>query len=44
MIVFDLKCSLDHEFEAWFRSSGHYEEQLAYDEIECPYCGSADIS
>ena len=44
MIVFDLRCSLDHEFEAWFRSSDHYQEQLAYDEIECPYCGSVDIS
>lgn len=44
MIVFDLKCSLDHEFEAWFRSSDHYQEQLSYDEIECPYCGSVDIT
>ncbi len=44
MIVFDLKCSLDHEFEAWFRSSDHYQEQLTFDEIECPYCGSVDIT
>lgn len=44
MIVFDLKCSLGHEFEAWFRSSDHYEEQLAYDEIECPYCGGVEVS
>lgn len=44
MIVFDLKCGLGHEFEAWFRSSDHYEEQLAYDEVECPHCGSADVS
>lgn len=44
MIVFDLKCNLGHEFEAWFRSSDHYEQQLAYDEIECPHCGGIDIS
>jgi hypothetical protein len=44
MIVFDLKCGVGHEFEAWFRSSDHYEEQLSFDEVECPYCGSADVS
>jgi len=44
MIVFDLKCSTGHRFEAWFRSSGAYEEQKAVGLVECPHCGSNDIS
>ncbi|NVJ97268.1 MAG: DUF1178 family protein [Alphaproteobacteria bacterium] len=44
MIVFDLKCTLDHRFEAWFRSSSAYEEQKAAGLVECPHCGSVDIS
>lgn len=44
MIVFDLKCSGDHRFEAWFRSSSAYEEQKAAGFVECPQCGSTDVS
>lgn len=43
MIVFDLKCTLGHQFEAWFRSSEDYEEQLALEEIECPHCGDTNL-
>lgn len=44
MIVFDLKCSANHRFEAWFRSSGAYEEQKAAGLVECPHCGTNDVS
>ncbi|MFC4346248.1 DUF1178 family protein [Kordiimonas lipolytica] len=44
MIVFDLKCSTGHRFEAWFRSSGAYEEQKAAGLVECPHCGTNDVS
>ncbi|TNE67526.1 MAG: DUF1178 family protein [Alphaproteobacteria bacterium] len=44
MIVFDLKCPHDHRFEAWFRSSAAYEEQCVSGAVECPYCGSIEIS
>lgn len=43
MIVFDLKCSEDHQFEAWFRSSSAYEDQKAAGLVECPHCGSNDV-
>ncbi len=43
MIVFDLKCEQNHQFESWFRSSDAYSEQLAAGLVECPYCGSIDI-
>lgn len=44
MIVFDLKCNTGHRFEAWFRSSSAYEEQKAVGLVECPHCGSNDVS
>jgi len=43
MIVFDLKCEQNHQFESWFRSSEAYSEQLAAGLVECPYCGSLDV-
>ncbi len=43
MIVFDLKCSHNHTFEGWFRSSDAYDEQQACNLISCPACGSSDI-
>ncbi len=43
MILFRLKCSRDHEFEAWFRSSASYNEQLAHGDIDCPVCGDKHV-
>lgn len=44
MIVFDLKCEDNHVFEAWFRNSETYEVQVVDGQIECPFCGSIEIS
>ncbi|MFL6762752.1 MAG: DUF1178 family protein [Sphingomicrobium sp.] len=45
MIVFDLQCRDGGEtFEAWFRSSADYEEQLAGGLVECPVCKSVNIA
>ncbi len=44
MIHYSLKCEHGHEFEGWFRSSGDYDEQVARHGIECPDCGSCEIS
>ncbi|WP_066717275.1 DUF1178 family protein [Sphingomonas pituitosa] len=44
MIVFDLKCSGDHVFEVWFKSSGAYEEQRAQGLIACPFCGDVAVT
>ncbi|MEZ0495105.1 DUF1178 family protein [Sphingomonas sp. IW22] len=43
MIVFDLRCTGGHVFEAWFGSSGAYETQRADGLIECPLCGDHQI-
>jgi hypothetical protein len=44
MIVFDLKCDNAHVFEAWFGSSAGYEEQKERGLVECPTCGSTNVS
>lgn len=44
MIVFDLKCTHAHVFEAWFGSSTDYEDQRARGLLTCPICGDADIA
>jgi hypothetical protein len=43
MIVFDLRCSRAHVFEAWFGSSGAFEDQRARGLLSCPLCGDDDI-
>jgi hypothetical protein len=43
MIIFDLKCTHGHVFEAWFGSSEDYEGQRTRGLVSCPLCGSAGI-
>lgn len=44
MIVFDLRCSGAHVFEAWFASSATYEEQRERGLLICPVCGDRDVA
>ena len=44
MILFDLRCKDGHAFEAWFRDSAAYEDQVAAGDLACPVCGSAEVS
>jgi hypothetical protein len=43
MIVFDLRCHMDHVFEAWFRDSRDFERQSRQGLIACPVCGDARV-
>ncbi len=43
MIVFNLRCSKDHVFEAWFNSSKTYEAQASTGSVVCPHCGDANV-
>ncbi|MAH83089.1 MAG: hypothetical protein CBB68_01080 [Rhodospirillaceae bacterium TMED8] len=43
MIVYQLCCGNDHEFEAWFRDSETYTEQAESGDILCPFCGITDV-
>lgn len=43
MIVFDLKCSAAHVFEAWFASSVAFEAQKSAGQVRCPVCDDAGV-
>ena len=44
MIIFDLRCqAAGHVFEAWFGSTGDYEDQQARGLVSCPICGTAGV-
>ena len=44
MILFDIKCSGGHVFEAWFQNNDVFETQVASDLVECPLCGCTKTS
>jgi hypothetical protein len=45
LIIFDLKCAPQgHVFEAWFGSSGDFEEQSSRGLVACPICGAAEVA
>jgi hypothetical protein len=43
MIRYALVCEHEHLFEAWFRSSGDYDDQAAKGLVECPACFSTAV-
>jgi hypothetical protein len=43
MILFSLRCTSGHEFEAWFRDGNGFETQRNAGEIACPHCGAAEV-
>ncbi|MDH5558820.1 MAG: DUF1178 family protein [Alphaproteobacteria bacterium] len=44
MILYELRCSEGHAFEAWFKDSATYDEQATAGEIQCPSCGSMSVA
>ncbi|MGH1480881.1 MAG: DUF1178 family protein [Geminicoccales bacterium] len=43
MILFDLRCSQGHDFEAWFRDSKSYDQLHQAGEITCAICGDDKV-
>jgi hypothetical protein len=43
VIVFDLRCTAGHVFEAWFGSSADYDRQRRRKLVACPLCGDSQI-
>jgi hypothetical protein len=43
MIVYDLVCESEHDFESWFKNSSAYDTLRKSRKIACPICGSAKI-
>ncbi len=44
MVVYDIRCSHDHVFEAWFPDSGAFDTQAKAGEISCPVCGDVRVA
>lgn len=44
MIRYALRCAQGCRFEAWFASSDAYDRQAASGLVECPQCGSTQVS
>jgi hypothetical protein len=44
MIKYALRCEHGHGFEGWFSTSTDYDDQRAGALIDCPVCGSGEIS
>ena len=44
MIKYALACGQGHPFEGWFSASSDFDDQQARDLIECPVCGSREVS
>lgn len=43
MIVYDLTCDQDHEFESWFKNSSAYDSLRKSRKVSCPICSSTKI-
>jgi hypothetical protein len=44
MILYQLRCGKEHEFEAWFKDGQTCERQLVRKSIECPVCGNRKVA
>lgn len=44
MIVFDLICHNDHEFESWFQNTDAFDKLVKAKQVSCPVCGDTKIS
>jgi hypothetical protein len=44
MIIYDLQCANQHQFEGWFKNAAEYENQLASAMIHCPLCGTDQVT
>ncbi len=44
MKVLGLRCSQGHAFEGWFASGEAFDAQMAGGLVECPLCGSHEIT
>ncbi|MDX2142304.1 MAG: DUF1178 family protein [Rhodospirillaceae bacterium] len=43
MILYDLICDKDHQFESWFRNSSAADKLMKVGQVSCPACGSAKV-
>lgn len=44
MIIYDLICDSEHEFEGWFKNADDMLSQKEQGLLSCPYCDSPDVN
>ena len=44
MVAYNLQCCNQHQFEGWFKDTQSFKQQLIENLVECPLCGTNDIS
>jgi len=44
MIHYQLQCEAGHQFDGWFRDSATFDAQAGKGLIECPVCGTVEVS
>ncbi|MES2716650.1 MAG: DUF1178 family protein [Pseudomonadota bacterium] len=44
MKVLNLRCDHDHAFEGWFASEADFQDQAARGVVQCPLCGSPQVT
>lgn len=44
MIQFSLKCTNGHGFDSWFKSGAAFEQLQTGRMVECPICGSPEVT
>lgn len=44
MIQYSLYCANAHDFDAWFKNAAAFDEQQARGIVDCPVCGSHEVS
>ncbi len=43
MIKYTLRCTCNHEFDAWFNNSAAFDKQQSAKLLSCPHCGSSKV-
>jgi hypothetical protein len=43
VIVYNLRCEQDHEFEGWFKDSAAFDAQAADRKLVCPVCETRKV-
>ena len=43
MVIYDISCDNEHQFEGWFREPEDYYRQLENGQLDCPVCGSHNV-
>ncbi len=44
MVIYDVECTGGHRFEGWFKNLASCEEQVASGLVECPQCGTTNVT